>query len=284
MSSDPNDPQREIPTNPENPLPTPPERADTEFDDLREGGSGVPPIPARTIPPLSESLLLDAISRIGESSRENREFFKRWHESERTRSLREEANQKLFHSEILTLREAFSEVQTRSIRAEKRMLEIEGRYEEKRQNYSNLLDEVSSLRSEFEEHRDLGSDRPSAPSPWLVLVVDDNDLIRTQLARLLTFHGLQAEIASTVAEAEQIVARGEVQVALVDLRLAHDSGMRLVREIRAQHPDVGVVILTGYITTEEAQEAQRLDVDVVMKPFRNSVLIATILAAREPST
>jgi DNA-binding NarL/FixJ family response regulator len=98
--------------------------------------------------------------------------------------------------------------------------------------------------------------------PVRVVIADDVMLIRSGLARLLADAGV--EVLAEVADSQTLlraVALHEPDVAIVDIRMppTHtDEGLVAARRIRADHPAVGVVLLSQYI---EPRYAERLLAD-----------------------
>jgi CheY-like chemotaxis protein len=89
-----------------------------------------------------------------------------------------------------------------------------------------------------------GTDSP-APMP-VVLVVDDDELIRTSTAELLQHLGYVAEQVSCGADALAILAaRGGVDVLLTDIQLPDISGLALAETARRRWPHMRVVAMTG---------------------------------------
>ena len=81
-----------------------------------------------------------------------------------------------------------------------------------------------------------------------VLLVDDHELIREGLRRAFERESdfeVVAEAAS-VAEAIAVARKSEPAVAIVDLRLPDGNGLDVVRALRAQSADMGIVVLTMY--------------------------------------
>ena len=92
-----------------------------------------------------------------------------------------------------------------------------------------------------------------------VVIADDSVLLREGLARVLTEGGFDvAAQAANADELRQAVRRYKPDVAIVDVRMppTHtDEGARAAVEIRAEHPEVGVLVLSQVI---EAAHALRL--------------------------
>ena len=86
-----------------------------------------------------------------------------------------------------------------------------------------------------------------------VMLVDDHDLIRQGLRRAFERHGdfsVVAEAAS-VAEALAQASHCDPDVVVVDVRLPDGSGLDVVKQVRAQRPDTGIVVLTMYAGDEQ---------------------------------
>ncbi|MEP7090590.1 MAG: response regulator transcription factor [Nocardioidaceae bacterium] len=90
-------------------------------------------------------------------------------------------------------------------------------------------------------------------APTRVLLIDDHDLIRQGLARAFE-RADDFEVAgqaSSVAEGLRAFADLSPAVVVTDVRLPDGTGLDLVREIRAQGHDTGVVVLTMYAGDEQ---------------------------------
>ena len=84
-----------------------------------------------------------------------------------------------------------------------------------------------------------------------VVIAEDSVLLREGLERLLGEHGLDVVgSCQTAQDLLRLVRDGPPDVASVDIRLPpthSDEGMRAALEIRARHPDVGVLVLSQYV-------------------------------------
>lgn len=91
-----------------------------------------------------------------------------------------------------------------------------------------------------------------------VVVADDSTLLREGLVRLLEEAGL--EVVGQAGDAEDLLRKVRAHkpdVAVVDVRMppTHtDEGLRAAREIRAELPGVGVLVLSQYVEVEYARE------------------------------
>jgi len=84
--------------------------------------------------------------------------------------------------------------------------------------------------------------------PLRLLVVDDHEVVRQGLVSLLERReGFQVVAqAGTVAEAIEAAHKYQPDLIVMDVRLPDGSGIEACREIRSEHPQIRVVILTSY--------------------------------------
>jgi DNA-binding NtrC family response regulator len=106
-----------------------------------------------------------------------------------------------------------------------------------------------------------------------VLVVDDEPAIRLLCRVNLELDGHRVLEAGTLDEARSILAEAPSLV-LLDLHVGSERGVDLLTEIRADHPDVRVVLLTG--TTEFSDAERELADGVLAKPFTLEQLASTV--------
>jgi DNA-binding NarL/FixJ family response regulator len=89
--------------------------------------------------------------------------------------------------------------------------------------------------------------------PTSVLLIDDHDLIRQGLRRAFErsedFTVLGE--AANLSQGEQLVARHDPQVVVIDVRLPDGSGLDLVRKMRQHKAQLGIVVLTMYAGDEQ---------------------------------
>jgi len=110
-----------------------------------------------------------------------------------------------------------------------------------------------------------------------ILLVDDDWQTAEALRKNLQMEGYAADIATSLPEALDMLARGLYPIVLSDLRMPEMSGVELCDEIRRRHPDTEVVILTAYGTIQTAVEAvKRGAYDYLTKPVDTERLLGTL--------
>jgi signal transduction histidine kinase len=109
-----------------------------------------------------------------------------------------------------------------------------------------------------------------------VLLVDDNAALVDNLRETLEDEGYDVATAGTVAAAAKAASSG-FDVALVDLRLPDGDGTALTEQLRRDHPDSAIVMLTGNATVETAAAAVRAGAFAyLVKPASTPDLLLTL--------
>lgn len=144
---------------------------------------------------------------------------------------------------------------------------------------------------------DCTSSLEDSPAPSLVprstiMIVDDHEPFREQLARSLTRRGHSVRTAANFDEAVKAVAVEPPQRAIVDLRMPGKSGLELLAHFRSASPATQVVILTGFGSIVTAVDAMRLgatnflpkpaDADEILAAFELTPRSASIESAEHP--
>jgi CheY-like chemotaxis protein len=102
-----------------------------------------------------------------------------------------------------------------------------------------------------------------------LLIAEDEQPVRDLLARALSQDGHEVEVAADGAAAlERLSAAAPFDLLLTDIRMPIMDGIALALAAARDHPDLAIVLMTGY--AGERERAQGLDMlvhDVVLKPF-----------------
>jgi DNA-binding response OmpR family regulator len=111
--------------------------------------------------------------------------------------------------------------------------------------------------------------------PAQVLVVDDDASIRLLCRINLELEGWSVREAATIDQARAQLADGAVEVVLLDVHVGSDSGLEFHDELRRDHPDTAVAMLTGSVGTPHSVHAAGADA-VIAKPFTLDELAQTV--------
>lgn len=115
----------------------------------------------------------------------------------------------------------------------------------------------------------------------LVLVIDDNEGVRTALSILFSVHELECITAASVEDGLAMLDGNPVGLVIQDMNFTEDTtsgkeGIALFHEIRARHPDLPVILLTAWTHLETAVDLVRAGAaDYMAKPWDDDKLIAT---------
>jgi signal transduction histidine kinase/CheY-like chemotaxis protein/HD-like signal output (HDOD) protein len=110
-----------------------------------------------------------------------------------------------------------------------------------------------------------------------ILITDDDVDLREVLKETFQARGYDALGASDAMEAQAMLVGCEIDLVILDLRLPRKDGLALMRELRARHAHIPVIVVTSLATEEELSEARRLGAHACMhKPFELKRLLAEI--------
>ncbi|MFZ4690195.1 MAG: response regulator [Polymorphobacter sp.] len=115
----------------------------------------------------------------------------------------------------------------------------------------------------------------AAPS---ILIVDDDKELRALVEGALTRNGMHVTTAGSAAEAEPIIARGSIDLIVLDLMMPGEDGLSFCRRLRAAS-SIPVIMLTAI--AEDVDRIVGLEVgadDYLGKPFNPRELVARIKA------
>jgi two-component system response regulator RegA len=111
------------------------------------------------------------------------------------------------------------------------------------------------------------------------LIIDDDPVFSTTLARSLTRRGDRVAVAND-ADTALVAATDAIDRVVLDLRLGNDSGLRLLPALRARLPLARIIILTGFGSIATAVQAVREGADDYLpKPTRLKDLLSAFEGA-----
>ena len=110
----------------------------------------------------------------------------------------------------------------------------------------------------------------------LVLLVDDEPLLLRSLRRILEAAGQRTALAESASEAANWLADPDLAVVLVDLFLGASSGLDFLERVKAERPEVEVIVMTGHASIESAVGCIRRGAfDYLAKPFDDVYRVRT---------
>ncbi|EMS80128.1 sigma-54-dependent transcriptional regulator [Desulfotignum phosphitoxidans] len=118
-----------------------------------------------------------------------------------------------------------------------------------------------------------------------LLVVDDDTSMREFLELLLSRENYCVTTAENGNRALDLIRNHTYDLVLVDIRLGDITGLEVLKQVKQQHPDTVVIMISAYSTTEIAVTAMNEGAyDFVPKPFDNKELRQTIARALDLQT
>jgi DNA-binding NtrC family response regulator len=110
-----------------------------------------------------------------------------------------------------------------------------------------------------------------------ILVVDDEDALRTVLSSELSSSGYDVATATDGDEAMAAVDNKKFELILLDIKMPRVDGFEVLKYVKKNHPSVKVIMLTGFADLKNAIESKKLGAeDFVSKPYDLVDLLTTI--------
>jgi len=110
-----------------------------------------------------------------------------------------------------------------------------------------------------------------------VLIIDDEQEIRESILELLRMEGYSADSASTAEEGLKKIEVGIFDLVLLDINLPDRNGLDLLKVIKHEAPEVGVIMITAYDSSQMAFQASREGAEsYITKPWDNDKLLLEV--------
>jgi putative nucleotidyltransferase with HDIG domain len=115
-----------------------------------------------------------------------------------------------------------------------------------------------------------------------VLIVDDQEMVKNLLARLLSKFGYETLTASNAGEAVQRMKQHPCEAAILDIHLPGKDGIQLLREMKASFPETAIIMMSAAQEIETALLALKLGAyDYITKPFHQKAVESCLQRALE---
>ena len=115
-----------------------------------------------------------------------------------------------------------------------------------------------------------------------ILVVDDEGIVLLSCRRILEAEGFEVQAAPSVDEALALLAAPGATLPallLVDVKMPVHDGMYLMQRVKASHPELPVIVMSGYPTEETVENAAMLGAATfIAKPFTPEELLEKVLS------
>ena len=115
--------------------------------------------------------------------------------------------------------------------------------------------------------------------PFRILVLDDDEHALSGLAELLRDAEYDVMSAASYDAGKRLLGEHSYDLLIADVRLRGFNGLNLVKQARADHPDMAVIIISGYEQQLMELEASRYQALFVQKPIRPMEFLAAVSAS-----
>jgi DNA-binding NtrC family response regulator len=115
-----------------------------------------------------------------------------------------------------------------------------------------------------------------------IVIIDDERTIQATLSAVLQRHDYTVHVGPTAAQGKKKVAETKPDLVLLDLGLPDAEGLDVLRELKAEHPEMPVMILTAHDTIANAIESIKLGAfHFLSKPYAAEELLSLCALALE---
>ncbi|MEE4254524.1 MAG: response regulator, partial [Desulfuromusa sp.] len=90
-----------------------------------------------------------------------------------------------------------------------------------------------------------------------ILIVDDEEIARFNMAHVLDKDGYACQTAENGLAALKILATGDIDLIISDLKMDHMDGLELLTEVNHSYPEIPVIMVTGFATINSAVQAMK---------------------------
>ena len=105
-------------------------------------------------------------------------------------------------------------------------------------------------------------------SSYKILIVDDEEMLRSYLVSLFSKYGHTSEISKDGMEALEKIKKNSYDAAVIDIVMPHMDGITLTKELVKLYPDLPIMIMTGHAHEQSAKSAIAVGArEFIKKPF-----------------
>lgn len=103
-----------------------------------------------------------------------------------------------------------------------------------------------------------------------ILIVDDEEMLRNLLVKILVQEGYDVDTAENGEEALDKLSQTPYDLLISDIKMPKMNGFELLKNVRSKYPSVGVIIMTAYGDSYSVKDALLLGADeYITKPFKS---------------
>ncbi len=104
----------------------------------------------------------------------------------------------------------------------------------------------------------MNTETPATQARQNLLLVEDDDVFARVITRALGHRGFDVVHAGSAEAVQSLIADSPPEFAILDLNLGGHSSLSLIPQLKRRHPDMKILVLTGYASIATAVEAIKL--------------------------
>ena len=113
-----------------------------------------------------------------------------------------------------------------------------------------------------------------------ILICDDEEGVRESLKLILERDYEPILVNDGEVALAKLKEDRDIKVVLMDIKMPKTDGLQILKQIKELNPDIAVIMITGYQTTETAAEAIKLGaLDYILKPINSAAVLASLRKA-----
>jgi DNA-binding NtrC family response regulator len=110
-----------------------------------------------------------------------------------------------------------------------------------------------------------------------ILVVDDDGIVLESCQAVLEAEGFEVYLVPSADKALGAMRNDVFSLLLIDVKMPGHDGMYLMQEIKKEWPDIPILVMSGYYTTNTIKEATKRGAETfIAKPFEPEELVETV--------
>lgn len=118
-----------------------------------------------------------------------------------------------------------------------------------------------------------------------ILIAEDNDLSRENLAELLSLSGYNVKAVGNGRDAMEALLADKYELVITDLRMPQVDGLELLKFAKELRDDIIVILITGYATVDSAVDAMKMGAfDYITKPLKDDLVKLAVSRALSYAT
>ncbi len=110
-----------------------------------------------------------------------------------------------------------------------------------------------------------------------ILVVDDEDIVLESCQAIFELEGFEVMLVPSADKALKAMKNYNFALLLVDVKMPKHDGIYLMQKVKEKWPNVPIIVMSGYYTTQTIKEAYKMGADTfIAKPFEPDELVKIV--------